>query len=773
MSKIKLVAIFVLCLIPKIAGAEFLGVKKCTESIVFPVNGPLDTLGRQTLAFSTADHPDSITVFTYLDDGTFIAWDSGGAAYACPGIDTTMRRGEVQIWFNRKIHWIDGIPSDSNSYTLSVAVWVWEDGYYRETNATVQVVTDSLNQLYTVRDSIQDWDGAGKLQPTLRAILDTLQVYDNAGQFQAEVAEILDTLKVYDSGTRSWGANILNVGGDAITDNGDGRLEVNVEEWRDVAPLALVTDGAVVSVVDSLSSAGGSGTMDAAEMEAINRDIIGDTFNVVGGFVLSDVKAYNGTTQSPTLAGYPDVNVFGWVDGTTPNALSAGNVQASISAMASGVVSASALHGAAAKKIADSVWNDWISSNTNDSTFGGAFTIGGAAVRANFDSSYGTIANTQVDDDVDVNTKTVTAGAIEDGDIATGGIDWGGELDTTGFGANAQEAAADAIVAQDVMLASDTTTIPDNVWGHGTRTLTSGFSAGDSALTQARLDSLLRLSRPDSVIYRLVREVWRNQDTAHVDTSKIGAWLMANVDRMNSTDTVARANSTDAGDSIRAHAPHDNNFGATTDNGNGAVTCTLDVRNASGGLANVTVTIKNTSNVELFRDVSNANGFVYFNLDQSTTYRMFAGGLAGSVHDSLPYQTLATTTAANKRDTIPMTTTAIGTPGAANLKRVYDYIYDVSGNPVEGADVIVEVIMPDSTIVPYDTSTSVSVGKKPNPVTAKTDAAGLFTIDLIPNDYIRPAGNRYRISVVYLGKIVYSVAIRANGTTTALVRSLQ
>jgi hypothetical protein len=38
-------------------------------------------------------------------------------------------------------------------------------------------------------------------------------------------------------------ANITEVGGDAITDNNDGRLEVNVEEWIDVAPAALVNAG--------------------------------------------------------------------------------------------------------------------------------------------------------------------------------------------------------------------------------------------------------------------------------------------------------------------------------------------------------------------------------------------------------------------------------------------------------------------------------------------------------------------------------------------------
>ena len=281
MSKIKLITIFVMCLIPQIAGAEFLGVKKCTEPIVFPVNGPLDTLGRQTLAFSTADHPDSITVFTYLDDGTFIAWDSGGAAYACPGIDTTMRRGEVQIWFNRKIHWIDGIPSDSNSYTLSVAVLVWEDGYYRETNATVQVVTDSLNQLYAVRDSVN----------------------------------------LYDDATRSWGANVLKVGGDAITDNGDGRLEVNVEEWKDVAPLALTSDGGVVVDLDSATTGGGAGSVNALEMASVNWVSTGgdsvlqalDYTNNTHGVLregLAGVDADTGIagikTKLTTIAGYTD-----------------------------------------------------------------------------------------------------------------------------------------------------------------------------------------------------------------------------------------------------------------------------------------------------------------------------------------------------------------------------------------------------------------------------------------------------------------------------------
>lgn len=254
--------------------------------------------------------------------------------------------------------------------------------------------------------------------------------------------------------------------------------------------------------------------------------------------------------------------------------------------------------------------------------------------------------------------------------------------------------------------------------------------------------------------------------------------VVNNVLNVNSTDTLARVNSTDAGDTLRAHAPHGNNFASTGSSacaGSGIVTCTLFVANGAGALGGVGIELYTSdgSSATGHAATSNDNGFVYFNIDASTTYAVKALPEPGSVHDSLPYQTLAVGAVTHIRDTVPITTTTIPAPSSATVKRIYDYIYSFVADSLRGVTVRAELVLPDSTVVPYDTSTGVSLGKNAVPVTAITASSGLWYMDVIPNNYIRPAGSRYKITATYNGRIVYSVMITANGTTTALVRDLQ
>lgn len=116
-------------------------------------------------------------------------------------------------------------------------------------------------------------------------------------------------------------SNVRYVGGDAITDNGDGRLEVNVEEWRDVAPLALTSDGGVVADLDSATTGGGAGSVNALELASVNWASTGgdsvlqslDYTNNTHGVLregLAGVDADTGIagikTKLTTIAGYTD-----------------------------------------------------------------------------------------------------------------------------------------------------------------------------------------------------------------------------------------------------------------------------------------------------------------------------------------------------------------------------------------------------------------------------------------------------------------------------------
>jgi|CXWL01.1.fsa_nt_gi hypothetical protein len=678
-SKIVAALIFalILCLSPQIVRAEFLGVKKVTEPIVFPINGPIDTLGRQTLQYATPDHPDSITVFTYLDDGTFIAWDSGGAAYACPGVDTTSRRGETEIWFNRKIHWIDGIPADSNSYTLAVTVWVWEDGYYRETNATVQVVTDSLNQLYTVRDTLQVYDNAGKFQALVQQILDTLQVYDNAGQFQAEIASILSEVTNLDGGTIPWNATTMDSVLQAL-DYTNNRHNVIRNNQGDTVGYANITGTALsTSIVQSLQS------------EAITN----------GSFALGAIDA---------------------------------------NAVEDGAINAGELGGTAAREIADSIWmarvskyktqSTYTTAAFRDSVFAAAYTVGTTGnmivgMRPNLDSAQGDLADAQIATlttapDLDAATGTLAnsqvdlidvtflndslalilsrlAALITDTSQALSANDsalvsrifgrkvWGvaaGEA-----GSSDSTALAARFVQRLATLDEDNTTIDLDGSTIGTAlavTLVNGIASGaiDSADIDANVYTYIAGLLSDST--------WRKSWVFATSTAgSVGAGLDAIRDSM---DEAAAAGSGATDSQVRA-ALHDSVGGGQAASlvsdpvaresdlvclaGSGAVYDTVWARDTSGTDMNipyVTICATNSSGAQLGEcGETGANGSGPISIPQSASVT-FSGFRMGYYWNP---RTITSTSGTHDNDTIFGYNLVIAAPTGPQLKPVYGYEY--------------------------------------------------------------------------------------------------
>ncbi|SYZ72436.1 hypothetical protein TRIP_C20551 [Candidatus Zixiibacteriota bacterium] len=80
-----------------------------------------------------------------------------------------------------------------------------------------------------------------------------------------------------------------------------------------------------------------------------------------------------------------------------------------------------------------------------------------------------------------------------------------------------------------------------------------------------------------------------------------------------------------------------------------------------------------------------------------------------------------------------------GNPSAPELCRVYGFLYDISGNPENGA--VVTAWLPSG------------VGRKDNSIispfktTALSDSAGYFYLDLIPNEKMIPANSKYEITI--------------------------
>jgi hypothetical protein len=305
--------------------------------------------------------------------------------------------------------------------------------------------------------------------------------------------------------------------------------------------------------------------------------------------------------------------------------------------------------------------------------------------------------------------------------------------------------------------AADTVTVVNNVLNIA------------STDTLAVVNNVLNIPSTDTVAWAL--------NVANIPSTDTLTTILGKVTLVDSSaNGIALASNEHALDSTRLKEIIDSldtqGWAATGEAGSGAVSCSLLCLSGSNAIPNVRVSIRNTSNAQLYQANSNVNGYALFSLDASTTYRALAH-VFGYTHDSLPYQTLVTTAAVNKRDTLPMTAWVITSPTAPNVKRVYDYMYSFVADSIQGAMVVAELVLPDSTVVPYDTSSGFSLGKNPAPVTTYTNVNGYWSLDLVPNDYIRPAGTRYRISLYSNGRAIYSVTITANGTTTALIRTLQ
>lgn len=114
---------------------------------------------------------------------------------------------------------------------------------------------------------------------------------------------------------------------------------------------------------------------------------------------------------------------------------------------------------------------------------------------------------------------------------------------------------------------------------------------------------------------------------------------------------------------------------------------------------------------------------------------------------------------------------AVSDGAPPQTKRVYDYVYGVAGDTLKGANVRAEFLSPDTSKVPYDSASGVSIGKNPLPFDTTTDNNGYYALRLIPNGVIIPHGSRYQITVTYGRRLVYSVVVNVTGTDSVLTRN--
>ncbi len=154
--------------------ADFLGLKKASEFVVFPVHPPLDSAG-------IPGPPDSIQVISYADNGSSKVYSASGGAYSCVGIDTTRDYGGTHIWFADQIQDIDGA---GGNVELAVQVITWYKKLPTYSFATIQVLTDSLNMLASINDSLEHFDNwVSAFKPATDSVMakaNLVQVSDDA-----------------------------------------------------------------------------------------------------------------------------------------------------------------------------------------------------------------------------------------------------------------------------------------------------------------------------------------------------------------------------------------------------------------------------------------------------------------------------------------------------------------------------------------------------------------------------------------------------------------
>lgn len=158
--------------------------------------------------------------------------------------------------------------------------------------------------------------------------------------------------------------------------------------------------------------------------------------------------------------------------------------------------------------------------------------------------------------------------------------------------------------------------------------------------------------------------------------------------------------------------------------GGGSYTATIHAVDSAGtdsGVAGIPITVKNLTGSTNGFITTNSSGYAVFNLD-SGSYDISAPLGYGYIwlRDTILVNAAALT------DTLWGYNVVIGTPGAANLCRLYDNVHDLNGNPIQGVQVEATLVSSQNV---RDSCSNVSLSGYR--VTAVSDTSGYWYLDLI------------------------------------------
>ncbi len=202
----------------------------------------------------------------------------------------------------------------------------------------------------------------------------------------------------------------------------------------------------------------------------------------------------------------------------------------------------------------------------------------------------------------------------------------------------------------------------------------------------------------------IARSVWDTQQSGHINAGTFGSYLNTQVSGLG-MGSGAYSVSFVLFDSVNAQV-----------------------------IPSASITVRNVSQSALIAvGRSDNNGQVAFNLDADSF--VISATEIGYLFDA--YDT--TIISGASLDTLFAVPYSVDTPAGVGLTRVWGYLYDINARPQQGTTV--RASLPGG-VVRYK-----NVIVSPFTVSTITDTAGLFYLDLIPSDSLRPVGTMYEISI--------------------------
>ncbi len=722
--------------------ADFLGVKKASETIAFPVHKPLDSAG-------CPDACDSIQVFTYPDDDATVVYKATGAGYACAGIDTTKDYGGTNIWYVQTLSTIDGT---AGNFTLGIEVVTWAHLLPTYTFAQVQIVTDSLEDFLDAPMDSCDAKTTSRLAPagTVAAVTTVNGLANNVITAASMASNCITSDEIAATGA----AEIADAAGDSV--------------WS-ATVTAVASRTVTVSNITNIADACGDSTWSTTVTAVTSR-------NVIAYGMPDSVKSKIADATADSV----------WDDHVT--------------AVASRTVTASGGTIARADSIGaggvDGIWNEDQATHATAGSFG-LFIDAALTTLPFFDPATTPVMVKSIEDTAQHNIARHVWGYDADTAWAAGTMGdssntWG-ETGAGGTGLDSAETWAvvfnamktyvnDSTVDWDTLLAHiasagiDSATffeLLDQWMTDSAMSITELFDLVDSAAGNASFNPLdtvqaklvdiqpaiidsnafhadaitaskvsgnvarenLDTLKADSVNWPTNEDLYRNIDTTKtVDTSGLGTWFVNNVGGAGGTDSATIAAIVKA-------------FGGGINNGLANVTLTYytyDTVN-SDAVGGAVVTFMTSGGVSFGTAITNAAGYVTAHVETGATYYVTTRNPVGYSWEITDTIAIDTGIVAQTDSAFGAYTLSLFTPSDSFLCRVYGYLHNIGGAVVQDA----RVVMSLGQLNVQDTCNGVLLANYN--VSTTTDATGYWYLDIVRSKCLKATDQKYKLSITYPG----------------------